>query len=221
MHSEMKPGRRFRTGAFQRALIITLIDYNGKLILFDGGSSADILQYNAEVLGVDLAKVDIAVLSHSHVDHLSGLDYLLQIKLYLPSDPTIGGWPTKDAEEAAWNKRYQRGYRFRDANVTYVKENMQIAPEIALIATTSPVIGEFSKYPPHDKDPLFKGLPEVALALQTPDGQWALVVGCSHSQVENIVRETKKYLEKNVAGVAGGFHQLPYPSAIFPILQKC
>jgi 7,8-dihydropterin-6-yl-methyl-4-(beta-D-ribofuranosyl)aminobenzene 5'-phosphate synthase len=201
-----------------------LIHYNGKIILFDGGSSADILQHNAKVLGVDLAKVDMAVLSHSHFDHTSGLDYLLKInpevKLYLPNDPTIGGWPAKDAEEAAWNKKYQRGYRFRDANVTYVKERVQITPEIALIATTSSLVGLFSKYPPHDKDPLFSGLPEVSLAMQTRDGQWVLVVGCSHSQVENIVRETKKYLGKNVAGVAGGFHQLPYPSDYISDIAK-
>jgi 7,8-dihydropterin-6-yl-methyl-4-(beta-D-ribofuranosyl)aminobenzene 5'-phosphate synthase len=101
-----------------------------------------------------------------------------------------------------------------------VKENVQIAPEIALIATTSSVIGEFSKYPPNDKDPLFEGLPEVSLALQTRNGEWVLVVGCSHSQVENIVRETKQYCGKNVAGVAGGFHQLPYPSAYISDIAK-
>lgn len=67
-----------------------LINYNGKLILFDGGSSADILKHNAEVVGADLSMVEIAVLSHSHYDHISGLDYLLEInpkvKLFLPFD---------------------------------------------------------------------------------------------------------------------------------------
>ena len=74
-----------------------LIYYNEKIILFDGGSSADILKHNVQVLGLDLADVDIAVLSHSHFDHISGLDYLLEVnpnvKLFLPNVWTIGGRP--------------------------------------------------------------------------------------------------------------------------------
>lgn len=70
------------------------IQYDGHVILFDGGMSADILAGNATALGVDLRKVGIAVLSHRHPDHASGLDYLLEInpgvKLYLPKDGRLG-----------------------------------------------------------------------------------------------------------------------------------
>ena len=40
-----------------------LVEYDGKTILFDSGSQAEVLAHNAKALGVDLAKVDIAVLS--------------------------------------------------------------------------------------------------------------------------------------------------------------
>lgn len=190
-----------------------LIRYNGKVILFDGGTSAEILEHNAKVLGIDPAEVDIAVLSHSHNDHLAGFDYLLKVnpdvKLFFPNDWTIGGGSEKDAER---NRKYQRGYRFRDANIRFVRENTQIAPGITLIATTSSLTGWFSKYPPHENEPVFFGLPELSLVLQAKDGQYTLIVGCSHSQVEEIVREAKKYLGKNVMCVAGGFHLLPYSS---------
>ena len=55
-----------------------------------------------------------------------------------------------------------------------------------------------------------QGLPELSLALLDSDELWTLIVGCSHSQVEEIVQESKKHLESNVAGVAGGFHLYPY-----------
>lgn len=193
-----------------------LINYNGKTILFDGGGSADILKHNAKVFGVDLTKVDIAVLSHNHYDHISGFDYLLRInpdvKMFLPNDWTLGARPAKDAKEAEWNRKYQLGYRFLDAKIEFVKEHTKIAQGIALIATTSSLMGWFSKYPPNDQEPLLVGLPELSLALQTKDGQWVLIVGCSHSQVERIVLATKKYLGKKVVGLLGGFHLLPYSS---------
>ena len=50
-----------------------LVRYNGKTILFDTGNNADHFEHNVKALGVDLNQVDIAVLSHRHVDHISGL----------------------------------------------------------------------------------------------------------------------------------------------------
>ncbi|PYV46105.1 MAG: hypothetical protein DMG94_10930, partial [Acidobacteria bacterium] len=71
-----------------------LIHYNGKTILFDTGNNADKFEHNVKALGVDLTQVDIAVLSHRHVDHISGFDYMLQVKpavkAYLPADSALG-----------------------------------------------------------------------------------------------------------------------------------
>src|SRR5215468_6372307 len=71
-----------------------LVHYNGKTILFDTGNSATSFEHNVKTLGVDLSKVDIAILSHRHVDHISGFDYMLQIKpavkAYLPADADLG-----------------------------------------------------------------------------------------------------------------------------------
>src|SRR5947208_13634174 len=70
-----------------------LVHYNGKTILFDTGNSADSFEHNVKALGVDLSRVDIAVLSHRHFDHISGFDYVLKIKpklnAYLPADPAF------------------------------------------------------------------------------------------------------------------------------------
>ena len=46
-------------------------------ILFDMGPN-DLFLKNAEALGVDIADIDIAVISHGHIDHCGGLKYFLE-----------------------------------------------------------------------------------------------------------------------------------------------
>jgi 7,8-dihydropterin-6-yl-methyl-4-(beta-D-ribofuranosyl)aminobenzene 5'-phosphate synthase len=216
-----------------------LLRYQGRTILFDAGSSADILARNAAALGVDLAEVDFAVASHSHVDHISGFDYLLEVNpnvtIYFPDDIFWGapfdydasGRDPSAAEALPDEERYFRGQspkfrvspsgRFWKANVEFVRQNRQIAPGVHLVATRSPFVGYFSRYPNvggHGKftgqgDTKFVELPELSLTMTTSQGE-VLVVGCSHSMVDAITREAKAYRKRDVHLLVGGFHLLPY-----------
>ncbi len=143
--------------------------FQGKTILFDAGSNADFFKYNAERLGIDLAAIDLVVVSHGHFDHLNGLDYVLtvnpSVKIYFPYDIFWGAPVPFDAtgqEMAVQDSlpqymRYFKGGptkfkinqsgRFWKADVEFVKESKEIMPGLRLVATNSPYMGYFSGYP--------------------------------------------------------------------------
>lgn len=183
------------------------VRYNGHTILFDGGTSAAVLEHNAGTYGVDLREVDFAVLSHAHGDHTAGLDYLLEVnpsvRLYVPQDGYLG-YDVQDGKE------YRPGYRYKSDNMEFVGANREVEDGVHLVFTTSPHIGYFSRYPPNQDEPQLMGLPELSLALETESGELVLISGCSHSGIEEIVKEAKQTVGSDVALVTGGFHLIPY-----------
>src|SRR5687767_5025167 len=56
-----------------------VVRYKGKTILFDAGNDADRLEKNLASMKVDPKKIDWAVCSHAHNDHIAGFDYLLKV----------------------------------------------------------------------------------------------------------------------------------------------
>ncbi len=50
-----------------------LVEVDGHKILYDTGSSADLVLRNASALHVDLSNVEDVILSHNHFDHVGGL----------------------------------------------------------------------------------------------------------------------------------------------------
>lgn len=222
-----------------------LIGYRGKTILFDAGTNADILKSNAEALGIDLSTVDYAIGSHAHGDHINGFDYLLtvnpEIKLYLPYDFYTGANINFDISgtdstiidslpdemkyfggKSDLNITMNQSGRFWGANVTYVRDHLDLGGGAKLIFTRSPYLGYGSKYPSIEEldevadvgvntggEIKFTGLPELSLSLTADKGE-VLLVGCSHSSVQNIVTDALEFVGNPVHLVYGGYHMLPY-----------
>lgn len=187
------------------------IEYRGQTILFDGGSNPEILSQNARALGIDLTKVDFAILSHRHPDHAAGLDYLVRVNpeatLFLPNDTALGGPEPFDLGEVPDDimkslppkQRYFReetttidydpGDRFWGAKIRFVVSNREIAPGVSLIATMN------ERFRIH----------ELSLVLETDNGT-VLVTGCSHSGLPTIIRGATEQVDGHLALVVGGYH---------------
>lgn len=112
--------------------------------------------------------------------------------------------------------------RFWNANIEFVKTSKEILPGLTLVATSSDNMGYFSCYPGrsfvegqfNQNQDACKNikLPELSLSLKTPKGQ-VLIVGCSHTGVENIVKQTVAVTSDKIDLVYGGFHMIPYNRA--------
>ena len=117
-----------------------LIETPNGTILFDVGPDPGVLAYNAGVLGVDLSKVDIIVISHGHGDHYGGLPLLSELKpealVYVPSG----------SQRLA---TYARKLGFK---VVSVNDTVEVGPGIYVVG------------------PLYGPPPEIALALKSKEG---------------------------------------------------
>jgi 7,8-dihydropterin-6-yl-methyl-4-(beta-D-ribofuranosyl)aminobenzene 5'-phosphate synthase len=187
-----------------------LIEINGKRILFDTGDNPDILAQNVKSAGVDLSKLDFAVISHRHSDHMAGLSYLLKVnsgvKIYAPDEnfgvfgSSLPGSFYRKADSLPSDMRYfdgnpptvmKFGNAWPRANFELINKTIEVFPGVTLIALVSDAPGT-------------KELKEISLAINTPQGI-VLIVGCSHPGIDAIVTEAAK-INTHIHFIAGGLH---------------
>lgn len=204
-----------RAGLEQGWGFAALIEYGGRRILFDAGNDGEIFARNVRALGVDLARLDFAVISHRHGDHTGGLAYLLrvnpQVTIYAPTErfglfggdvPTTiirpdtalparmryfgGELPAELSSSTVWP-----GARFVRLDTL-----TEVAPGVAIVSTVSTTPGTLE-------------LRELSLMLRTPDGL-VVFVGCSHPGIETILKATRPYGD-HVHEIFGGLHLVATP----------
>ena len=194
------------------------IEHAGKNYLLDAGSTA-IFAENAKALGIDLKKVDAAVLSHAHYDHSGGLDAFCTM-----NERALVYIRQTTAENCySWHKRFpkyigvQKGVLKRWADrFVRVDGRFSIAPGISLL--------------PHEDDALKakgkaaqmyvrKGLllfpdefhHEQSLVFEV-DAGIVIFSSCSHSGVDSILDEiARAYPGKPVLAMVGGLHLFRTP----------
>lgn len=188
--------------------------HRGRAILLDAGSSGQFAE-NAEKLGVDLAGVELGVLSHGHYDHADGLRRFFQInsKAKVYARPGAGGPYFSIHEDGpkfiGIHRDVWEGCRDRFVTVEglySLEEGAWLVPE-TVRSTAFSGRADNLVYKRGTDDFLPDDYRhEQSLVLETRRG---LVVfnSCSHGGIVNIVRGVREQLpDKRVFAVVGGFH---------------
>jgi 7,8-dihydropterin-6-yl-methyl-4-(beta-D-ribofuranosyl)aminobenzene 5'-phosphate synthase len=193
------------------------VEYGGRRILFDTGNDARIFEQNVDRLGIDLSRLDAAIISHRHGDHTTGLTPLLQrnarVPVYVPQEGAMfgsvaprsfieryeGELPAHlryfDGREPG---RWDAGTPWPGADFRTVTRPQEIFPGIFVLTTRSQKPGTME-------------MNEVSLAIRTPQGL-VVVVGCSHPGVEKILEQAAT-IHPRLYTVIGGFHLVQTPRA--------
>ncbi len=195
------------------------VELNGRHILVDMGAS-DAFARNAEHLSIDIASVDVAILSHHHYDHGGGLRRFLELNDHAPI--YLGAAPDGDptVKLLGFIRKYvgldrallsQHAHRFR-----VVHERTEVLPGVFVL----PHIGGHHARPAGNRHLYLKrgdGLVpddfrhEIVVAIRERD---ALVVltACSHNGLLNMVETASaEFPGVPVKAVVGGFHLAKIP----------
>ncbi|MCD6415112.1 MAG: MBL fold metallo-hydrolase [Planctomycetes bacterium] len=147
-----------------------------RAVLFDTGGSGQILLENMEKLGLDPAGLEALVLSHSHWDHVGGLNAVLEqnaeLTVYMP---------------AVFPRSLIKDVRQRARSVIQTDRPHEVLPGVR---TT---------------DVLDQGIAEQAIYVETAQGI-VVLTGCAHPGVVQLARSAKAASGREVHAVLGGFH---------------
>lgn len=185
------------------------VETANRRILFDMGQT-DLFARNAEALGIDLSRVDLAILSHGHYDHGGGLAAFLEINQTAPVYLT----------EAAFLPHYNGTQKYIGLDTSLgdhprlrvVSGDLSLGDGLTLLSpngrTRNHSLGAFGLtervgdvFVPddfrHEQYLLIEELIEESLS---EAGRRVLISGCSHAGILDIV----EWFEPDV--LVGGFH---------------
>ena len=155
-----------------------LVEGTEKTILFDTGTKPEVFFHNVEALDIDLAEVDLVVISHEHGDHTGSLARVLEQNHGLPVYHPV-----------SFSDEFVSSVKNAGANPVPVTESVEIIDGVFLT-------GEMGS-----------AIKEQSLILRTADGL-VVITGCSHPGIVEILEQTQQILDEKIFMVFGGFHLL-------------
>jgi 7,8-dihydropterin-6-yl-methyl-4-(beta-D-ribofuranosyl)aminobenzene 5'-phosphate synthase len=148
-------------------------------LLFDSGRIASTFMSNLNKLGIDHQRIDTAIISHDHHDHVGGLPKLAQtrpgMKIYL---------------HASFRSGYKKLLRGRNAEV------VEMGPP-GIICSHAASTGEMRSRVKN----------EHSLLVRTDKGA-IVITGCAHPGILDIVHRARSLAGQDILLVMGGFHLL-------------
>lgn len=160
-------------------------------VLFDTGENGEWLLENMEQLNVEPRNITSVVISHDHWDHTGGLWHLLennsQIKVY-----GCKGFSNSFKEKV-------ENFNTDFVEVPSIKKDKKEFEIFNNIYSSGEIVGKYQG----------SSIAEQALVLKL-DKEFqkiAVITGCAHPGIENMVQKIKNKFESNIIYlVMGGFH---------------
>ena len=189
------------------------IDHNGTGVLLDTGASGSFAD-NAEALGIDLSRVELAALSHAHYDHSDGMEAFFVINSFAPFYLDAGARENCYSREEGGYKyigiargtleRYGKRIRF-NADVCEVLPGLWLIPHDTaglsrMGAENNMYLFSDGRWIPDDFSH------EQTLVLETERGLF-VINSCTHSGPEVVLDEVSRALPgKKITCFFGGLH---------------
>lgn len=188
------------------SLFIALDD--GRRVLFDMGQSSLFVR-NAEALSLDMAEVDVAIVSHGHYDHGGGLATFLaaneKAKVFIHREAFLPHYSLRDTglRYIGLDTKLQEHERLISCG-----EVTRIDPGMTLFAGVSgnccnPVGNRLLYGPTETDNDTF--CHEQNLIIEEND-KVVLFAGCAHRGIVNILRRAEQVTGKTPTHVLAGMH---------------
>jgi 7,8-dihydropterin-6-yl-methyl-4-(beta-D-ribofuranosyl)aminobenzene 5'-phosphate synthase len=194
-----------------------LVESGQSSVLLDAGASTSVV-HNADILGIDLHKIDRIVLSHGHFDHSGGLRTLLakmKRRVEIIAHPDI--WAPKYKRSEGKPDRYiGLPYQLQEleslgARFSLSREPVRLSENI-LTTGEIPMLTDFEQIEPGFFVKTADGWQPDGLAddqgliIQTPAGL-VVVLGCAHRGMINTLKQAQSITHnKKIHLVLGGCH---------------
>ena len=210
VYTLMQDNKRSNTAFITEHGLSLYFEHGGQRILFDTGAS-DSFIYNATLLGIDLMKVDVCVVSHAHATSTGGLRHFLDINdravVYMKYAAKGEFYIKKlfSQERTSIDPALFREYSSR---LKLIEEDTEIADGVFAAN-----VNKYRHYPLYSslmykkqdgvlvRDDLAH---EMFVAVKTDNGV-VVLTGCSHHGVINILKTADEKFGR-VCAVVGGFH---------------
>lgn len=207
------------------------LEVGGRRYLYDTGAGGKgIITHNADVLGVDLTKIDAIVLSHGHQDHTGGLkDVLMRTtyqgnrrkvdihchpqalaEVYVRSSPTQDYWYFGLQHAVADLERF--GAVFKPSREpVWLNDDVVISGEIPMTNDFESVGEAFGVRENGVINKDVEMIDEKALYIKTEKGL-IIVLGCAHRGTINTIHDAQRLTGvEQVYMVIGGTHLANVP----------
>ncbi|MFT7261372.1 MAG: 7,8-dihydropterin-6-yl-methyl-4-(beta-D-ribofuranosyl)aminobenzene 5'-phosphate synthase [Glaciecola sp.] len=177
-----------------------LIKTDNKTILFDVGfnqnsESPSPLEHNMKQLGVTLENIDTIFMSHAHLDHSGGQQWVNKNTFSIGLEQL--DLSDKDIYAAA--------------HTTYPNSTVNIIPDATVIAPGIASLGAISR------QLLLGRIEEQALVINVEGKGLVIVVGCGHQTVPKILTRAQQVFSENIYGLVGDLHY-PIPEGRLNLL---